>query len=218
MRASEKLREDANHIWNKIFEHPFVVQLYEGTLPREKFIFYILQDYTYLTSAIKNFSIMASRAESVGHMREVVEITHLEATSEFKGYEEFLKRLGYTLEDAARCEPAFVTVSYASFLIATSSLKSFPESIAASLPCFWSYAEIANYHREKLRDKKGIYADWARVYLSKPYLDLVEKIRNLMDEIGKGFPYEKLKDTFITATRYEYMFWDSAYNMGAWPV
>jgi len=219
MKVSERLREDADDIWEKIIEHPFVVKLYGGTLPMEKFRFYILQDYNYLIASIKNFSIISSKADSIDAMREVTEILHLESVSEFKGYEEFLEKLGYTIEDATNTAPISMNVSYVSFLLSTSSLKSYAESITSVLPCFWSYAEIAEYHKDKLRKNKNkFYVDWAEVYLSESYINLVKKIRRLVDDAGEKFSYEKLKKTFITASKYEYMYWDAIYNMDTWPI
>jgi thiaminase/transcriptional activator TenA len=219
MKVTERLRKDADNVWERIIEHPFVVELYSGTLPMEKFRFYILQDYNYLISSIKNFSIISSKADSIDAMREVIEILHLESVSEFKGYEEFLRKLGYTIEDATNIEPIPMNISYVSFLLSTSSLKSYAESITSVLPCFWSYTEIAEYHKDKLRKNRNkLYMDWASVYLSEPYLNLVRKIKKLVDDAGEKFSYEKLKKTFITASKYEYIYWDAVYNMNTWPI
>jgi thiaminase/transcriptional activator TenA len=219
MKVSERLRRDADNIWKRVVEHPFIVELYCGILPIDKFKFYILQDYNYLVSAMRNLSIISSRADSVDAMRKVIEILWLESVSEFKGYEEFLGKLGYTIEDAINVEPSPINVSYTSFLLSTSSLKSYAESITSVLPCFWSYAEIAEYHKDKLRKNVNrLYMEWASVYLSEPYLNLVRKMRKLVDNAGKEFPYEKLKKTFITASRYEYMYWEAVYNMHTWPI
>jgi len=219
MKVSERLRKDADDVWGKIIEHPFVVELYSGTLPMEKFRFYILQDYNYLIASIKNFSIISSKADSIDAMKEITEIVHLESVSELKGYEEFLGKLGYTIEDAGNIEPIPMNVSYANFLLSTSSLKSYAESIASVLPCFWSYAEIAEHHKNKLgKNKNRSYIDWASVYLSESYVNLVKKIKRLVDESGETVSYEMLKKMFITASKYEYMYWDAVYNMSTWTI
>jgi thiaminase/transcriptional activator TenA len=219
MKTADRLRGDAAAIWQKTFEHPFVIELYEGNLPPEKFEFYILQDYYYLVTALQNFSIIASRAEPVETMRELIEILHLEAGGEFEAYGTFLSRLGYTLDDAAGIEPMPVSVSYSSFLLSTSSLRSFAEAITAVLPCFWSYAEIAEQHKDALsRNENDLYRDWGQVYLTASYLDIVERIKKLVNKAGTGFPYDRLRTVFLTASRYEYMFWDAAYTRQQWPV
>lgn len=219
MTIVERLRGESDAVWRSIIEHPFVVELFTGDLPLDKFKFYILQDYYYLVTAIRNFGVIASRADSVEALRDVVDILHLEATSEFDGYADLLKRLGYTLEDAAEAEPMPVSVSYGSFLLATSSTRSFPEAMASVLPCFWSYAEIASHHKGSLEANPSmLYKDWADVYLSDSYLRLVDKMREMVERAAEGFPYGKLKEVFVTASRYEYMFWDAAYNRQNWPV
>ncbi|MDD3642293.1 MAG: thiaminase II [Candidatus Krumholzibacteria bacterium] len=219
MSVSDRLRADAGPIWEKIIEHPFVVELYRGDLPLYKFRFYILQDYNYLIAAMKNFGIIASRAPSVEALREIVEILDLEARSEFDGYTALLKELGYSLTDAAGIEPVEIGVSYSGFLLSTSSLGTYAESLAAVLPCFWSYAEIADRHREMLGGNANrLYREWGSAYLSDPYLRLVDKLKKLLDEAGEKAPYERLNEAFITASRYEYMFWDAVYQRREWPV
>jgi thiaminase/transcriptional activator TenA len=216
-RISDRLRSDADRIWKEIFNHPFVVELYEGTLPLEKFKFYVLQDYNYLAADMKNLSVLSSKAPSVEAMREMLEVAHLEATTEFKGYEEFLKRLGYSIQDAMGIEPTPTSLSYASFLLATSSLRTFWEGLAATLPCFWIYAEIADFHRDKLKvNKNDLYAEWASVYLTEPYRHLIDRMKGLLD--NANVEYEKLKETFIIASKYEYLYWSMAYNMEKWPA
>jgi thiaminase/transcriptional activator TenA len=219
MRLVNRLREDAHPIWEKMIEHPFVVALCEGELPLDKFKFYILQDYHYLVTAMRNFSIIASKAPSVESLREIIDILSLEAKSEFDGYVEFLKRLGVTIEDAAAIEPIPVSVSYGGFLLSTSSLRSYAEAIASVLPCFWSYAEIADHHRERLNSNKiELYRDWGSAYVSDSYLRLVEKLKKLVDEAGEGAPYESLRAVFFASSRYEYMFWEAVYHQQEWPV
>jgi len=217
-KISERLRKDADSIWKEIFNHPFVVELYKGTLPLEKFKFYVLQDYNYLVTNMKNLGILSSKAESVEAMREMLEIAHLEATSEFESYEKLLRDLGYTIEDAIRIKPTQTSISYASFLLATSSLRTFCEGLAATLPCFWSYEEIAEFHKDELNESKNsLYFEWASVYLTEAYHDLVNKMKGLLDN-ASNIEYEKLKEAFITASKYEYMYWSMAYDMEEWLI
>jgi len=213
LMISERVRKDADLIWQEILRHPFVTELYRGSLPMEKFCFYVLQDYSFLVTMMRNLAVLASRADSVSLTRELLEIAHLEATTEFASYEELLGKLGYTLSDALKAEPSQVSVSYGSFLLATSSLKTFWEGFAAILPCFWSYAEIADSHKDVLKKNTNtLYTEWASVYFSEPYLALVDKLRRILDTAPlEG--YEKLKEVFLTASRYELAYWDMAHEI-----
>ena len=41
--------------------HPFVTQMADGTLPTEKFRYYMLQDYLYLKDYVKIFAAISRR-------------------------------------------------------------------------------------------------------------------------------------------------------------
>lgn len=45
---AQRLRKAADLVWEEGYRQPFIRELGEGTLPREKFAFYLLQDFRYL--------------------------------------------------------------------------------------------------------------------------------------------------------------------------
>jgi thiaminase (transcriptional activator TenA) len=219
MNLVDQLKERARPIWETIVRHPFVVELYTGRLPLDKFSFFILQDYHYLVTAMKNFAVIASKAPSVPALRAIIDILDLEAKSEFDGYTQLLDQLGHTPDEAAGISPMPVTVAYSNFLLSTSSLKSYAESIVSVLPCFWSYAEIAERHCDELETNAvEIYRAWGQAYLSDAYLQLVEKLKTLANDAAEAVPYEALETAFMTASRYELMFWEASYRQEKWPV
>lgn len=219
MKLTEKLRRDSDNIWKHIYSHPFVTELYSGDLPQDKFNFYILHDYQYLATAMKNFSIIAAKAPTVDEMREIIDVLYIEAKSEYEEYKKALHRLGYSLKDAAAQDPIPISLSYGSFLLSTSIIKSYAEAITAVLPCFWSYAEIADYNSDKLNNNKNqLYIDWAEVYKTESYQYLVEKIKQLVNRASKNCSYDKLLSVFTISSKYEYLFWDAVYNRQQWPI
>ena len=42
---AQRLRKAADLVWEEGYRQPFIRELGEGTLPREKFAFYLLQDF-----------------------------------------------------------------------------------------------------------------------------------------------------------------------------
>ena len=83
---------------------------------------------------------------------------------------------------------------------------------------FWSYEEIAEFHKEELKESRNrLYSEWASVYLTEPYHDLVDRMKRLLDNAG-SVEYDRLKEAFITASKYEYMYWSMAYNMEEWLI
>lgn len=43
-------REDVQQVWKEFTQHEFVEKMGDGTLPVERFKFYMIQDYLYLVS------------------------------------------------------------------------------------------------------------------------------------------------------------------------
>jgi len=83
--------------------------------------------------------------------------------------------------------------------------------MAAALPCFWSYAEIAQRHKDALeKNPVQVYRRWASVYLSEDYLSLVRRLRGVLD--SSGLPAEVLWPYFKQASLYELKFWEAAYE------
>ena len=47
MNITEHFLDSSKEIWEQYHKHPFVRGIGEGTLDKEKFRFYIIQDYLY---------------------------------------------------------------------------------------------------------------------------------------------------------------------------
>ncbi len=218
MSLTYELRVAADKIWQKIFNHPFVVELFSGTLPMEKFKYYIIQDYNYLITMYRCFSLIASKAD-YELARKALELAYIEATTEMANYGKLLRRLGLRLEDVMNVEPAPTNTAYMNYLTTTCVLNPPIYGMVAMLPCFWSYAEIAEKHRERLANNTNeLYVEWAKTYVTEEYVQLVNDLRRVVDESGDLSDKNKLKRIFITASKYEYLFWDMSYKMESWPL
>lgn len=218
MGFTDSLRADVRHIWGKIFSHPFVTQLFDGTLPIRKFKYYIIQDYNYLISVMKCFSLIAAKADpSVSAV--ALEIAHTDATTELENYKKLLMRLNLSFEEVINTEPAPTNLAYMNYLLVTCSLGIPLEGLIALLPCFWSYLEIAEKLRGKLAGNKvELYREWCMTYLSSEYRKLVQDLRNLIDGMWDGRNYGRYLAIFTKSSKYEYMFWDMAYREEQWPI
>lgn len=217
MMLTERLRQDADYIWRKIFEHPFVIELYDGTLPLEKFKYYIIQDYNYLIEISRCFSIISAKSDFT-IAKYALQMAYMDMTTEMDNYIILLKKLGLDFNEVVKSEPAPTNFAYMNFLVRTCSLGSPIEGLVALLPCFWTYKEIAEYHKGKLlHNTNSIYKSWANVYLSNDYENLVSMLKNIINTLSYA-DYDNLKRIFILASKYEYMFWEMAYTMERWKI
>jgi len=77
-------------------------------------------------------------------------------------------------------------------------------------------SEPVHYETRLLeKNDNEIYKKWAMEYLSNEYKKLVEELISLMNEAKYD---EETKEIFITASKYEYYFWEMAYKMEEWII
>lgn len=218
-RVTELLRESAMDIWERILNHPFVTELFEGSLPMEKFKFYITQDYNYLITLTKCQAIISSKFDDPSIMRRVLELALADVSTELENYNKLLGALGLRIEDVVRARPSPTNMAYMNFLLTTCMMGGPYEGLVAILPCYWTYLEIARYHAEKLvRNPVKVYRDWASVYLSPEYERIVNDLRAIVDNASDYLmrDLDKLVRIFRQASTYEYLFWDMAYREEGW--
>jgi thiaminase/transcriptional activator TenA len=92
-------------LWVKDLDHPFVVELYSGTLPLEKFKYYVLQDYNYLITMVRILSLLAAKAPTLELSRLALELAYGTVTGEMENYERLLSALDMTIDDAIKAKP-----------------------------------------------------------------------------------------------------------------
>ncbi len=63
MKTSERLLNASKTIWDAYNEHPFVLGIQNGTLERDKFRYYIMQDFLYLKDYAKTYAVGVAKAK-----------------------------------------------------------------------------------------------------------------------------------------------------------
>ncbi len=215
-----ELREDALAVWEELHRHPFVLELAAGTLPPEKFRFYVEQNLMYLPEYARAIAIGAGRSRDGEELRSFAAALDNIVRTEIPENEEFLARIvALGAEDrggTAAMAPA--TLAYTSFLIAAAFKGGPLEVMTAIMPCAWSYGEIAAQLQANSADHP-VYGTWLGFFASAEYAELVEQMKGELDALARRerVPVAELSETFRAGTRLELGFWEMAYEMKQWP-
>lgn len=220
MKFSEELRQEADPIWQASFNHPFVQGIGDGTLPLDRFRYYVLQDSYYLTHFAKNQALAAAKAEDLAVTNRLA--MHAQGTyeAEMSLHRTFRTLLGITDEDMKNFEPAPTAYAYTSHMYRAGQFGHLGDIIAAILPCYWLYYEIGEKLKHK-RPNEPIYQTWIDTYGSEWFTELVHEQINRLDEIAATVTEaerERMKGHFLKSSQYEYMFWEMAYTLEKWPM
>jgi thiaminase (transcriptional activator TenA) len=220
---SAGLRAQCDRIWAGLHVHPFLGELARGTLPLDRFRFFIEQDLMYLPAFARCMAMGAAKSASDADLefftRQLDGIIRLEIPSNRR----LLDRvIGLGAEDRGGSRGmAPANVAYTSFLLATAASGGPLEITAAILPCSWSYIEIADGLRDQIADHP-VYSDWVAFYLQEEEANLVLDMRETFDHMTReGEVSEErrrqLAEIFMMSSRLEGMFWEMAYTLDQWP-
>lgn len=217
---SQELRDEAAPIWDKIHAHPFLAEMANGTLPMEKFRFFIKQDYAYLFEFARCLGLAVAKENDTEAMRGFVKRLNATLTLEVDMLESFCAKIGLPVEELRGAELAPTNFAYTRHMLKVAYSGSVGENVAALLPCIWSYGEIGGRMTVCLGlARNPIYEEWCATYASEDYDNQIRWYRNFLDEeaLDAGPKLRaRMRDHFMLSSRYEYEFWEMAYNKLDW--
>jgi thiaminase/transcriptional activator TenA len=215
MNWSKKTWEATASVYRSITEMAFIRELADGTLPREKFLFYIAQDDIYLQGYARALALIAARATTPGDVAAFTKYAQIALVSEQMMHEEFFKDSPAT-GPAAEIQPA--CHHYVSYLLSVAATAPVEVAMAAVLPCFWIYREVgAHIHKSSVAGNP--YQAWIDTYSGEEFEALVDEAIALCDAAAeRSTPAlrEKMTEAYAFAARLEFDFWSAGYTLRKW--
>ena len=96
---TQRLFECVKPVWEAYLNHPFLTGLADASLSKEKFKYYMLQDYLYLYQYAKVFAVGAVKTEDHDLMRFFSNLMDTTLNGEMLIHKAYMKRLDITPED-----------------------------------------------------------------------------------------------------------------------
>lgn len=216
MKVSDRLYAYVKPIWDKYLEHPFVRGIADGTLPIDKFQFYMIQDHKYLMQYAKVFALGVLKSQDEEDMRAFAHMISSTLNTENAVHQSYLKRLGISREQIAATPASIVTESYTNYMISVSTKEGLGELMVAVLACFWSYKLIGDFMEQQPgANAHEFYGTWVRQYMSEGFRAGNANMIEMVDRTCAHYTEEQLQNLeriIHVCSQYEYMFWDMAWN------
>jgi thiaminase/transcriptional activator TenA len=213
----------ARPMWGASFEHPFVLALADGSLDEEIFKFYQMQDARYLEAFSDASALISTRVRDPEDKLWFVDAARLALVVEGELHAGYGEELGYGPEDIARIELTPNNRAYQDHMISTATRATLVEAVAALTPCPWLYIALGQHLLEQMGEvpDEHPYAEWLRMY-SDPefdeYMDnLLARLQRYADAADEA-ARERAVEAFRTSVRYEWMFWQQAWEQQQWAV
>lgn len=207
-------------IYDKILAMPFNAELAQGTLDRSKFKHYMIQDAHYLEGFGRALSLASAKGWHADHVVHFAGAAQTAIIVERSLHADYFTQFGVSPADFAAAAPTPACDHYVSYLLRVAALESFEVTIAALLPCFWIYREVGR-HIHGHAASPNPYRAWIDTYAGVEFEQAVDAVIAVADDIAASASprtIAAMHQAFKRATQLEWMFWDSAYRLKAWPV
>lgn len=219
MTFTETVLAETADLCAEIRAMPFNRALCDGTLSGEAFRHYIIQDAHYLEGFARALALAATRAPDADSVRQLAQSAAGAIAVERQLHEHYLGLYGVSTEVFASTPPTPVCEHYVSFLVATAASRGVAEAMAALLPCFWVYRDVGRAIHAAARADNP-YRAWIDTYAGEEFDAAVEAACVLADRLAESAgaaERKRMHAAFARSTLLEWMFWDSAWNLRAWP-
>ncbi|MBI4905799.1 MAG: thiaminase II [Acidobacteria bacterium] len=215
---TDELWKSIESIYAKTLQHPFLRGLGDGTLPKSKFQFYLIQDALYLGVFARALEALAAHSPDPAWAADFRRDAHEAVETERSMHKEVLASYGITPRQIAAAEMAPVNLAYTNHLLLACTQRPFVEGLAAMLPCYWIYWEVGK-HLKKSGSRQPEYQRWINQYADPIYGKAVARVLGVMNQSAAKATSAiraQAQKAFVLSARYEYLFWDMAWREEKW--
>ena len=222
MKFSQHLRSLAQPMWSAQLTHPFVVGLGNGTLPERKFKYFILQDGRFLGDLARVFALAAKKAPDADSALRFATLVGETLIVERSLHESYGKRWKLSPKQMGTIPMSPTNYAYTRHMLHVADNGSAVEATVVALPCAWIYCVVGQHLLRKGPPAKSHpYRNWLMLYASPEFAEVGRWMREKVDLWSNGASEaekHRMEEAFIISSRYEWMFWEMAWNEESWPV
>jgi thiaminase/transcriptional activator TenA len=219
---SDWLRDECADAWRAAHEdHPFVLAIRDGDLPLEKFQYFMRQDYLFLADYCRVVALAAAKSLDLDSMGRWASLLDETLNSEMALHRSFCADFGISESELADTTLMPATAAYTDHLLRSAYHDDALSIAVGVLPCQWGYDGIGRMlERELSAAPDSFHARWAAGYAAPEYREMTAWLKSFVDVAGAAASQARrgeLLDLFRAGVRYEYLFWEAAWNLQTWP-
>jgi len=204
---------------NAIHRLPFNTELAAGSLSRDRFQAYIIQDALYLGRFSRALAIAAAKAPDSDTMQSFAHSALSAVAVERALHERYLREFAIDPARIGEAEASPDCLAYTSYLIASAYHEPWEVLVAALLPCFRIYWDVGCAIAQTAAPANP-YRAWIDTYADERFGKAVEIVVAIGDRAAAAVTATAraaMLAAFVRACQYEWLFWDGAYQRRGWP-
>jgi len=218
---SEQIRQRTEPLWTAIMLHPFVKGIGDGSLSRDRYIFFLKQDYVYLIEFSRVFALASAKAQQLSDMGYFAALLNATLNTEMELHRKTCAEFGISAAELEKTEAALITSAYTNLLVKTCYEGTLTDILAVLLPCAAGYVEIGQYILKQGLPADPHYRNWIETYASPEFAEFADWLKSKLDRLAlAGNEEEKNRwyRLYLASSRFEFLFFEMSWNQEGWPA
>ena len=210
-----KAQQSEAGLWQAYTHHVFVQGLLDGSLPRQAFLHYLMQDYLFLVHFSRAWAFAVVKSETPEEMKLASATVNALVNHEMRHHVKVCADYGIDETALFNAAEEDANLAYTRYVMDAGLSGDLADLLATLSPCVMGYGEIGARLAKESSD--ATYQDWIATYSCDEYQQLCQDVGGLLDQaltrrIGADFQasprWSRLCNRFMIATRLEIGFWD----------
>ena len=214
MRFIDEVIENSKKLWDDVLSERFLKEMEDGSLTREKFFDYMVQDSIYLRDYLKTFAYAMIKSETLADMQFFYSLLSCVNDGENMTRLKYLSDAGITDSEVDKTQKRPQCRAYTEFLLNTARDGDVLDIIFSVLPCMLGYYYVFEKFKKRAPHlASGYYAMLMEDYANEGYRQSCEFWKDMTEKRCCGISEEKkkrLNDIFRCASEHELYFWQMA--------
>jgi thiaminase/transcriptional activator TenA len=211
MRPTDHLQSLAADDWQAATRHGFTDALADGSLPKDRMLTYLQQDYLFVEGFVRLLASAIAHAPSLPDAIPAAQFLGLISGPENTYFLRAIKALGGDPEVPAPTAP--VTAEFQALMARAAGSGRYEQMHAVLVVAEWSYLDWASPHADRAAALPFWFGEWITLHSGSGFESVVAYLRDQLDTAWQDLDdtaRRAVEDTFRQGVALERRFFDAA--------
>ena len=218
MRPSEQLKQTCIDDWLKATNHPFCIELADGSLALDKMRVYLAQDYTFIDNFVRLAASAIHHAPSLPDRLPLAHFLGIIAGPENTYFQRSFDML--SVPESERTAPQLLTPTsdFQALMLKAANSGEYGNMVAVLCVAEWVYLSWAKPFSEPVESVDALpfyFGEWITLHSGEYFESVIEHLRTQLDTVFNNAQPAKqqvMQDYFKQAVLLEKQFFDACYQ------
>ena len=213
IRPTEYLRSLAADDWQAATRHEFTDAVADGSLPAEKMLGYLQQDYLFIDGFVRLLASAIATAPTLPDAIPAAQFLGLISGLENTYFLCSKEALGGLVEPSA--EPQAVTPAFQQIMRQAVQSGQYEQMLAVLVVAEWSYLDWASPHAARAQGLPFWFGEWVTLHSGDGFESVVAYLRGQLDQVWVDLSDQHrhaVEATFCKTVALEQQFFDAAWQ------